>query len=225
VSEVLIRNRTRFISPQIRAFLILLSGLLVTFVASLFLDGGARDLWLQEGGIIEVASAVGYFVCAFSMLYWGGLTYLKNHHYFVVMVLLFGMRELDFDKRFTTMGLLKIRLYTSPEVPVSEKMIGVVLIAVLVYVALSILKKHGPGFWDAVKRGSEMHFGALVTLLLLVVAKTIDGIGRKLGDIGISLSRTASLHFNALEEILELGIPVMLIMLFYFHLQRQSEHR
>ena len=39
----------------------------------------------------------------------GGSEFIRTRGYFVVLVTLFGCRELDFDKAFTTIGILKSR--------------------------------------------------------------------------------------------------------------------
>jgi len=95
--------------------------LLVIYALTFSLDASGRDFWLSEGGVVESLSALGYFVCAALMLLMGGWHYVKKYHYVFMLVMLFGMRELDFDKRFTTMGIFKSKFYASSDVPMIEK--------------------------------------------------------------------------------------------------------
>lgn len=194
---------------------ILVSALALLFAFSLTLDAAARELWLKEGGIVESLSAAGYFVCAFLMLYRGGLRYVRQYHYFFLMVLLFGLRELDFDKRFTSMGLLKARLYTSSDAPAFEKLIGLLLIALLLYLAVTIVRRHYRRFIYGVRSLSPIHVNALLIVVFLVVSKTLDGIARKLGAFGVAIAQDLSAHLATLEEILELGVPILILFVIH----------
>jgi len=176
-----------------------------------------RGFWLSEGGIVETMSALGYFLCALLILYFGRWTYLKKYHYFFLIVNLFGMRELDFDKRFTTMGILKSKFYVSDNVPITEKTIGLMVVALLVYIVVSIIKNHGKTFFYNMDLSSPVDVGVILVFISLIAAKTMDGIGRKLSDFGLTINEQAMIHFETLEEVLELGIPMMLISTFYIY--------
>ena len=62
----------------------------------------------------------------------GGRAYLTRNSYLVVLITFFGCRELDFDKRFTAVGVLKSRFYLSTDIPVFEKLIGLIVIALII---------------------------------------------------------------------------------------------
>ena len=113
-------------------FIVCIIGLILIYGYSFTWEGSNRDLLLREGGLIESASSLGYFLCAALILYRGRWAYLKRYGYFLLLVFLFGFRELDFDKQFTTKGILQMNLYTSQGVPIIEKLIGLVGITILV---------------------------------------------------------------------------------------------
>jgi hypothetical protein len=182
--------------------------------AGLIFDVHQYPMLISEGGIIESLSALGYFVCVAYMLYRGSIDFAKRYHYLIMLVTLFGMRELDFDKRFTTMGILKSRFYTSDLVPLGEKLIGVVVVLLLLYVVFRIIKDHAPSFATGVKNRVSWHLGALSVIGALVFSKSIDGLGRKLGDVGITVDPLIATYFGVIEEILELGIPVLIFVTF-----------
>ena len=100
---------------RIYAILFLSLVLLAAFVVNLG-PTEAKAL-MSDTGPIERASALGYFLCAGYMLLAGGRDFARKYSYIIVLVALCGCRELDFDKRFTTMGILKSRFYLSSEVP------------------------------------------------------------------------------------------------------------
>lgn len=181
--------------------------------------------WLfDEGGVIESLSAMGYFLCALIAIVIGRWAYVKKYNYLLLLMIIFGLRELDFDKRFTTYGVLKSKLYLSNDAPVIEKIIGLLIIAILAYIVFSIVKNHAKGFIAKVKELSPVYIGSLATFFLLGFTKSIDGIARKLGNHGVILDTDIYTRFEVIEETLELGIPLLMIstLIIYFRLKRQE---
>ncbi|MCK5830785.1 MAG: hypothetical protein KAH20_10840 [Methylococcales bacterium] len=178
--------------------------------------------WIKEGGVIETLSVLGYFLCALLMLFMGKWPYIKQYHYFFILVVLFGMRELDFDKRFTTMGILKSKFYVSDSVPLPEKIIGLMVISVLIYIIVFIIKNHYKILLN-IKNLSFIHIGVLLTFSFLVLSKAIDGIGRKLSGFGVYIESKTVINFEVIEEVLELGIPLLIIstLFMYFSTKKQ----
>jgi hypothetical protein len=190
------------------ALLLLLWG----FSLSSWLSEPSRVVLLKENGIIESATVLGYALCLVFLAWKGGLSYLKKYHYAVLLVILFMLRELDFDKKFTTMGVLKSKFYVSPVVPVAEKAIGAMVIALLIYAAVQCIRRHARNLIRGLGSACAVSIGICLVLVFLAVSKSLDGIGRKLHDLGIEISSRTSDVSAALEEILELGIPVILIL-------------
>ena len=182
-------------------------------------------LWIEEGGVIETLTVFGYFLCALLMLLKGRWPYIKKYNYFLILVVLFGFRELDFDKRFTTMGIFKTKFYLSSNVPVIEKLIALLVIIILLYIFISIIKNHSQGFFSKIKKKSPVHIGVLITFFILCFSKTIDGIARKLGDLNIFIDKQTSAWFHVIEEVLELGIPLLIIstLFIYFSIEKSSK--
>lgn len=172
--------------------------LLAAYALSFTLDQAGRDFWINEGGIVETLSAFGYFVCAALMLLLGGWAFVKKYHYSFLLVLLFGMRELDFDKRFTTMGIFKSKFYASSDVPMIEKVIGFLVIALFLYIVFRLLKDHLKHFILSVLKLSPVHVAIFFAMSFVFISKTIDGIARKLGGFGITIERESSIYFEAL---------------------------
>ena len=155
---------------------------------------------------------MGYFLCAAFIIYKGKLAYFKRHYDLFFLIILFMLRELDFDKQFTTMGLFKSKFFISNSVPLVEKTIGAIIILLLLYVVFSIIYRYSKEFWFGLKNHSIISFGALIVVTLLVVSKSLDGIDRKLKGVGVEIGDRASMHASAVEEILELSIPIILLI-------------
>lgn len=196
--------------------------LFLIFSLTFVLDEDKRKLLFDEGGIVEVASALGYFLCAGFILYKGKINYFREYHYFLILIVMFGLRELDFHKRFTTMGILKTRFFISNEVSVTEKLVGFLIVLLLLYAIIIIYKKHFRQFIEGLKNHSSIHIGVLIILFLLGISKTLDGISRKLGSFGKEIGAHTYQHIEALEEVLELGIPMVLIIICHHYFDKQK---
>ena len=197
----------------------------LSLVGGLIFDVHKYPLLISEGGIIESLSALGYFISVAAMFYYGGVRFAKRYHYLIMLTALFGLRELDFDKRFTSMGILKGRFFTSDLVPLEEKFIGAVVVLVLIYIVFRIVKDHALSFAAGVRDKVPWHIGTLSIIAALVFSKSIDGLGRKLLDVGINVDPLVVAKFGAIEEILELGIPALIFVTFALYISVQGEKK
>lgn len=196
--------------------------LLLLFLISFFLKGAEKDFFLKENGFVELATAFCYFVCAAMIVYKGGISYLKKYYYVFIVILSLMLRELDFHKKFTTMSLFKSRFYISDTVPLAEKIVGVIVVFLLLYLVVKMIHRHTAELLYGLKNNSIISFGIFVAGILLLSAFTLDGIARRLKLVGIEISSQASLHAGVLEEVLELGIPMILIVTFSLYFKRNK---
>ena len=202
----------------------------ISTIATLLIVSFIYKVWeypflIKEGGVIESLSALGYFLCVLFILLKGGWYYIKKYNYFFILIILFGLRELDFDKRFTTMGIFKSKFYVSSSVPMIEKFMGLLVIGVLLYILVSIVKNHSKGFFSKIKQLSPVHIGVLITFLIIVFSKTIDGIDRKLGYMNIFMDEQTATHFEVVEEVLELGIPLLILSTLFIYFSIEKQHK
>ena len=149
------------------------------------------------------------------MLVIGGRQFVKRYNYIIVLVALFGFRELDFDKRFTTMGILKSRFYLSAEVSPIEKLMGLMVIALLLWAVIKIVRNHLASTIANLVEFNERAVGVVMIFVLLAVSKSIDGLARKLKPFGIETSQQVSFLASSVEEVMELGIPILIFVVFH----------
>ena len=128
------------------------------------------------------------------------------------MLLGFGLRELDFDKRFTTMGIFKSRFYLSNEVMIGEKMVAVLISALFLVCLFFLLKNFARSFAEGIKARQGQSLTVLIALVFMVSSKSIDGLGRKLKPAGIVVSQSVSSLAGVIEESMELMIPLLFIV-------------
>ncbi|MGR3484486.1 MAG: hypothetical protein ACU0BF_04020 [Paracoccaceae bacterium] len=160
---------------------------------------------VAEGGPVEWASVILYALGA-------GLILARRLPWpFAVVLLALGARELDLDKRGFTEGLLKARQYTGDAVPLGERLLAAAILGLLIWVGLRILRRHGRAFAAGLRTRAAWAWAVAGAVILAVVSKTLDGLGRKLAPLGFEVGPRADAAALALEEVLELGIPLMLI--------------
>ncbi len=166
------------------------------------------NLFFKEGYGIELAS-IGVLLAAVVLWFWLAGPYRWREWQIPAIFLLMVGREMDADKRFTDFGLLKLNTYTGPA-PWGVKIVGGAIIAFVLWASWRILRRNAPLWWRrfrALKLDALLIAGAFV---LGVVAKSIDGLGRKLAGFGIEISSHADMIAGRSEEVLELACYLML---------------
>ncbi len=181
----------------------------------------AEDM-LHEDGLVEQLSAVGYVVCLLATLWLGKLAFVREHFPLAAFPLVFSMRELDFDKRFTETGLLQSRIFTSPDVALVERLAGVAVVLALVVLIFYSVRRYLLPLVRGLLRLDTVAIGVGLAMGLMVISKSLDGLGRKLEPLGIFVTERISFEAMVLEEVLELGIPtVLLVVIVAYFCQRQ----
>lgn len=170
--------------------------------------GQAAEPWLSEEGPVEIMSALGYGLCV-AVLFWLLPTWSGRWPAAGVLIF-FMLRELDFHKRLTTMSILKSKFYLGDEVAMPEKLAGGAVVAVVLYLFYRLIRFEAPAWFKQLRQGQACAYGVLFAGLLILVSKSLDGLARKLLDVGILISEQASTHATMVEEVLELGIPIMI---------------
>ena len=183
----------------------------IIFLGSVNLD--LRNTIIEEGGVIESMSAIGYFVCIALLLYWGRKKpKAKGYWQAIFVLLIFGLRELDFHNRFTTMSFTKFNFYRSLDVPIIEKIICGSVILVFFYSVFYLVKNYFKSFIRAIKEVSPTAVGMFFATMFLFTTEVLDGLGRRLSSIGIGVDNNTDLFIKSIEEMVEFGIPIMFIV-------------
>ena len=185
--------------------------LIMAFVGidMMFIDGDAS--LKREGGGLETVSAVLYVV-AVSVFFMLAPPQDRWRLFHVpALMALFAMRELDFDKAFTDAGILSLKLY-SGDAMLRTKLIAAAVALIVVYVMLRTLWCGIPATLRARRAGEIWPWFALMAAGLIVATKSLDGLARKLMDLGIVISQDVGNVASLAEEIGEVFIPVCAIL-------------
>jgi hypothetical protein len=168
-----------------------------------------QDTLLAENGLFETLSVIGYVICITMMFALWPTDVLMKRWYFPVFMALFAARELDLDKTPFTEGLLKARQFSSDAVSLLEKGISGLILLSIIAAGLILLRRETRGFVRGLIAGATPHLAVLIGLLFIIAYKVMDGIARKLEPFGITLGEDTINLAKVIEEVGELGIPVM----------------
>lgn len=174
-----------------------------------YLQPGSSALF-AENNLVEDLSVLGYGLATAYAFFKGGIQFVRTRYYFIALFVFFALREMDFDKRFTSVGLLKLRLYTGDSL-LWEKLLGSLVLLILAWIAVTMIRKHLFNFRRDFAAHRCLYILSIACFLLAALAKTLDGFQRKLRSLGVYLSEAWSDYFIYLEESLELGMPVVIL--------------
>jgi 4-amino-4-deoxy-L-arabinose transferase-like glycosyltransferase len=193
--------------PQ--SFLSLYSGLGLLFLIIgflPFLDVEQQKNLLTEGGLFESLTVYLYIFCLILICLRWPLQKILSSWYLSALIILFALRELDYDKAHFTHGVLKSRQYFSDLVGLPEFLISLaVLIFILSVLTLIVLRERN-NFIKGVVDLKQSQLAVLASIILVIVTKTFDGMERK---FGIDLSPSGERFALIVEEVGEMGIPIM----------------
>ena len=173
---------------------------------------------VREHGPVEAATAALFLVGAGWLLLlsirWNNRDTLSA----ALIVLLLGLRELDFHARFTTMGVFKSRYYLSPEVPAGEKLIvSAIMVCLLVVVIRFLLRQYRP-FIDALKEGREKAAVLALAIAAGILAKAMDSMSAPLRKVVGVIHSDPRTCLRVAEETVELAIPMLICLSIYYYL-------
>lgn len=190
---------------------IALVGAAVLFAVDLASKGFTQAL-TKESGALEISTALLY---AYTTMVWlwtrTGDTWRLDWQVAAVMLLMMG-RELDLDKRLTSVGMLKSNLYLTNIAQPVERIFGVLVLVCVATVAIRLIVRNGPELLSGFRRRAVWAWSILAAIGLAVVSKSIDGLDRKLAPFGISFSDQTVFLLGVIEDVLEFGIPVMFLV-------------
>lgn len=164
----------------------------------------------KEGHAIEVMSAM--LLAGAAVLWWqtGADDMAGRQWHIPVILMLMAMREMDFDKRFTSEGVLQLRLYSGVS-PLEEKVVGLAVIALILVCGWRLMTITLPRWRAGLRAGRPASWLAGFAVLLVMAAKTLDGLGRKLAAFDVAITPELGRLTGRLEELLELVAYIMLV--------------
>ena len=174
-----------------------------------FLDVEQQKKLLTEGGLFESLTVYLYIFCLILICVRWPWQKILSSWYLSALIILFALRELDYDKAHFTHGVLKSRQYFSDLVGLPEFLISLAVLIFILTVLLFIVFKERNNFIKGVINFRQSQLAVLTSIILVIVTKTIDGMERK---FGIDLSTAGERFALIVEEVGEMGIPIMFVI-------------
>ena len=174
-----------------------------------FLSHEQQSKLLVEHGLFESLSVYLYFLCLILIFITWTWKKILSKWYFSALIILFSLRELDYDKAYFTHGILKSRQYFSELVSITELMISIIILSFIFVVLISIILKERKNFLNGIKSYEQPQLAILTSIIIVAITKTIDGSERK---FGINLSDSIERLTLIIEEVGEMGIPIMFMI-------------
>lgn len=203
-----------------------LAGVLVFTVGLLLIEliiVPDANLFFKEGyGVERVTVALYALAIAMWFAYRGIAAGLADWQV-PALLALFAMREMDFDKRFTETGLLKLQYYIGPG-PVTGKLAGILLLLVVAVVLVRLARRNLGPLLSGLRAGLVEAWVVVSAGVLVVAAKAIDGIDRKLAPLGIEVSPSVLERFGRSEEVMELVFVALLAWAIALYGDRAARH-
>lgn len=200
-------------------------GLLLVIVLDPATVGGQINPLFEEGGFVEGLSPMGYVFCIALIIAQGGFRFAFTRAFSLIVILLaMTLRELDFHTRFTVMSLEKLKFYISPEVPLGQKAIGLLILLLLATAVLHVLKQHGKSFLAGLRKGDPVSIATALAIGSILLSKSMDGLNNRLDDLGYAIGGNTTHVLEKIEETTELGISIFAIIaiIAYFGTARES---
>ena len=202
------------------------------------------DTLLQEGGIVESVSLGLYLITGFALLATGVQRWIRRsnlaqngstpttcmgpmHPWFLAaLVFCFAARELDFQKRFTGISVLKTRYYVSSEIGIFEKLIAFIVLATLALMVIHLFKIYHQKIITRFKNGHLAGMLPVLAVLLVTLSKGLDtGIGSLSRNGVIQLASSQKKGVMAGEEMSEVLIPLVFLSMFIVSLLPKIKSR
>ena len=203
----------------------ILTGLLATAVLAVILDLTTAEQLSREGRLIEDITVFLYLCVVLYLLFVAsGRSRFRYHSAFVV--LLFTLRELDMHSRLTSIRINNFSYYIEPTTPLVERVaVGAVLLICL-YALIRYMTNYGRKLVSGVRNRYASALTVAAALLITLITKLLDSAPRILREsFATTLSREVKTPMRVIEEILELGIPLLMFLacLQYWTLVRKRQ--
>lgn len=182
-----------------------------TFSLALLPDD-VLDILIKEDGVVETAQFVLYLVCAIISWFYARHNIWKSGISGGIIFAIFALRELDFQKRFTSMSVTKTRFFISPDVSIAAKMIAGAILISSVIILMSFVLKTNATLLNGLRARLKWAFSACAGIGLLAASTVLDNANRHFKAIGIVLSDQLSMVVEIFEEMIELAIPLLFLL-------------
>jgi hypothetical protein len=127
----------------------------------------------------------------------------------------FAAREMDLHKAFSDKSVLKVSWYLG-DAPWTAKLVAFICVAAVAAAVATLLLRHAGKTWRDWRRGGTVATGVVVFAVTMLVTKVLDRVENILiDDYGIYLAPALGSLIGALEETVELSLPLIALVVWW----------
>ncbi len=178
-------------------------------------------LWLmREEGPVETATSALFFLLA--LVLYGLRPKLDDRRSWLAMVTLCaaaGAREMDWHKVWTGKSVLKLSFYLGPA-PAHQKLLAGALVMLVAAGVIYLVRRHALSLWRDLRAREPVAVTVATLLVTTAITKVLDrSINLLIQDHGIVAAPSIRALVAALEESMELGLPLMVTLAVWQYLR------
>lgn len=126
---------------------------------------------------------------------------------------LLGLREMDFHKRLFDDSFIKTNFYRSEEIPFMDKLLGIILLLVILFVFFNLAKMFVQGIRQFKLNSHITYLFIALTILCGGLSKLLDRSSSILKeDFNIRLMQHTEVIIMTIEEGVEMLLPILLVV-------------
>jgi hypothetical protein len=164
---------------------------------------------LAENGPIETPSAIGYFVAAVMLWFFLDSKRWYSRAAAVVVLIAGGMRELDFQTRFTSSYAISSGFFLRGSTPVEEKILVGAVLLLIAGAALTVVVLNWRAFLEDLRSLQIWALSTGFAIAFMFVSTGLDEIGGFLRRNYAATSLDLQFTLWVFEETLEASIPFL----------------
>lgn len=188
---------------RVIVFVLLILG---SITAIALLPENLSYLLIKEWGPLENIQVIFYITGSFVSWIYARRRIWTGGYEGSVVLLIFAMRELDFQKMFTGISITRTKYYFHSDATLSAKLLCAVIVLSIIVFFILFIKKNIRGFIHNVKTREYWALSVMAGLFCMLFAMIVDS-GKRVLESLLSVSMNDGHVMIAIEELFELAIP------------------
>lgn len=176
---------------------------------------------MREEGPVETTTSVLFFLLALG-LYWLRPEQDDRRSWLSMAILCAaaGAREMDWHKAWTGKSVLKVSFYLGPA-PLNQKLVALAAVVLVAACAIYLLRRHARRLWRGMRVREPVAVTVATLLVTAVITKLLDRSINLAKDYAIVAMPPIRALVSALEESMEVGLPLMVALALWQYRPRE----
>lgn len=158
---------------------------------------------VDEDGPIELAQVVFYLIAALICFFYKIRGIWDKGFSASMVLIIFALRELDFQVKFTDISVTRTKFYFSPDIPIETKILAGIIVISIIWLINSFAWKNFRNLIRGVKDNKIWAVLALNGIIFVFLAIEVDMSLR-----GFEVNKEREIIKSFFEEMTELAVPL-----------------